>query len=285
MSNFAAPPQLVEDVPYHGVEAMHRFAHRWRDKHLGQWFNVRKLSGFCLLMKRAVYEKVGGLDERFGVGFFDDDDLAERARRAGFELAVAHDLFVHHFGSRSFVGNGIDAEALLDENAQRFAAKWGLPNTGGRRVALRPFVTRPQNGKPAAANPQGPRQDGTGPQMTPMDADNTASLIIYNSFEGEPVGDAAQLSDPRSSARAEAKPPLPLSWSDSPTPTSRLLSYLRPSESSADNNLLSFSSGPANRLFNRPRSAEKKGPRLFDDDCEKRTRSSAAMPRVGGRLV
>ena len=28
-------------------------------------------------------------------------DLAERARRAGFELAVAHDLFVHHFGSRT----------------------------------------------------------------------------------------------------------------------------------------------------------------------------------------
>jgi GT2 family glycosyltransferase len=35
-------------------------------------------------MKRAVYEKIGGLDERLGLGFFDADDLAERARRAGF---------------------------------------------------------------------------------------------------------------------------------------------------------------------------------------------------------
>ena len=85
-----------------------------------------KLSGFCLLMKRAVYEAIGGLDERFGIGFFDDDDLAERARRAGFELAVAHDLFIHHFGSRTFYGNGIDAEKLLDENARRFADKWGV---------------------------------------------------------------------------------------------------------------------------------------------------------------
>ena len=34
------------------------------------------------------------LDERFKLGFFDDDDLGHRARRAGFELAVAHDLFV-----------------------------------------------------------------------------------------------------------------------------------------------------------------------------------------------
>jgi len=139
MSNYAAPPQLVDDVPYHDLEEMRGFARRWRDQHRGQWFTVPKLSGFCLLMKRAVYDAIGGLDERFGLGLFDDDDLAERARRAGFELAVAHDLFIHHFGSRTFAGNGIDAEKLLDENARRFAAKWGLPGTMGRRVALRPW--------------------------------------------------------------------------------------------------------------------------------------------------
>ena len=45
--------------------------------------------------------RLGGLDERFGLGFFDDDDRAERARRAGFELAVAHDLFINHVGCGS----------------------------------------------------------------------------------------------------------------------------------------------------------------------------------------
>ena len=144
MSNYATPPQLVEDVPYRDLDEMHAFARRWRDEHRGKWFTVPKLSGFCLLMKRAVYEAIGGLDERFGLGLFDDDDLAERARRAGFELAVAHDLFVHHFGSRTFAGNGIDAEALLEENARRFAAKWGHDRPRGRRVALRPWVGDPQ---------------------------------------------------------------------------------------------------------------------------------------------
>ena len=139
MSNYATPPQWVESVPYHDIRAMHAFARQWRDQHRGKWSAVRKLSGFCLLMKRAVYETIGGLDERFGIGFFDDDDLAERARRAGFGLAVAHDLFVHHFGSRTFQGNGIDAEKLLDENARRFAAKWGLAAANGKRVALRPW--------------------------------------------------------------------------------------------------------------------------------------------------
>ena len=139
MSNYAPPPQLVEEVPYRDLEEMQVFARRWRDEHGGKWFTVGKLSGFCLLMTRAVHDKVGGLDERFGIGFFDDDDLAERARRAGLQLAVAHDLFVHHFGSRTFAGNGIDAEALLEENARRFADKWGQGRLVGRRVELRPW--------------------------------------------------------------------------------------------------------------------------------------------------
>ena len=91
-------------------------------------------------MKRAVYEAIGGLDEQFGLGLLDDDDLAIRARQAGFELAVAHDLFIHHFGSRTFAGNGIDTERLLSENQQRFAAKWGKRRLRGQRVLLRPFV-------------------------------------------------------------------------------------------------------------------------------------------------
>ena len=133
MSNYAAPPQLVEEVGVSRLEEMQAFARRWRSEHRGQWFTAGKLSGFCLLMKRAVYEAIGGLDERFGLGFFDDDDLAMRARQAGFELAVAHDLFVHHFGSRTFQGNGIDAEKLLEKNGRRFAEKWG--SCGGQWAA------------------------------------------------------------------------------------------------------------------------------------------------------
>src|SRR5262249_41378156 len=103
------------------------------------------------LMTRAVFDAVGSLDERFHLGFFEDDDLAIRARQAGFELAVAMDLFVHHFGSRTFAGHGIDAEALLEENAQRFAAKWGHTVPKGQRVALRPWS------QPAAGPPEVPR--------------------------------------------------------------------------------------------------------------------------------
>ena len=177
MSNYASPPQLVENVPYKSLEQMHGFATRWRDEHRGQWFTAGKLSGFCLLMKRSLYHAIGGLDERFGLGLFDDDDLAIRARQAGFELAVAHDLFIHHFGSRTFAGNGIDAERLLSENGRKFAEKWGLSSGEwqvaggeqevaggyGRAVPLKPW-TSDRRGSP---DPAVSRTGGlpSGPEM------------------------------------------------------------------------------------------------------------------------
>jgi GT2 family glycosyltransferase len=66
MSNYATPPQWVERVPYRDLDEMQVFARRWRDEHRGKWFTVPKLSGFCLLMTRTVFETVGSLDERFG---------------------------------------------------------------------------------------------------------------------------------------------------------------------------------------------------------------------------
>ena len=36
MSNYATPPQLVEDVPYRDLDEMHAFARRWRDEHRGR---------------------------------------------------------------------------------------------------------------------------------------------------------------------------------------------------------------------------------------------------------
>jgi GT2 family glycosyltransferase len=165
------------------------------------------LSGFCLLMKRAVCDAIGGLDERFGLGFFDDDDLAERARRAGFQLAVAHDLFVHHFGSRTFAGNGIDAEKLLDENAGRFAAKWGLNGANGRRVALTPFT----------ANPPIDRHKDFCPQITQINADSDLNFAI----PGNPAAQSEPIINSRSTSSVvhPVRPPI---------------SYLRKSAKSAD---------------------------------------------------
>jgi GT2 family glycosyltransferase len=222
MSNYASPPQLVAEVSYRDLDQMHAFAGRWREEHRGQWFTAGKLSGFCLLMKRAVYDAIGGLDERYGLGLCDDDDLAERARRAGFARTVARDVFVRHFGSRTFLSNGIDAEALLEENARRFAARWGRGVPLGQKVELRPWT---QAGPPPVRSGLGEvgRPQGQGDQNVKFQIPNSKILEPEETRGIAPAPPAAPLvSSAHRCQAAESADGRLLSAADRPGPTARI---------------------------------------------------------------
>ncbi len=61
------------------------------------------LNGFCLCIKRAVLQDIGYLDEEnFGRGYGEEDDYVLRARRAGWQPALADDAYVFHAQSRSY---------------------------------------------------------------------------------------------------------------------------------------------------------------------------------------
>jgi GT2 family glycosyltransferase len=122
MSNYAAPPQLVETVPYrvgpkktsrlegrHGgsdvhvdVEAVGNFAIYFRETNKGKWVEAERLGGFCLALKKEVLTRIGSLDQWTDLSLFDTDILSAKAKQAGYTLAVCRDLFVHHFGARTF---------------------------------------------------------------------------------------------------------------------------------------------------------------------------------------
>ena len=72
------------------------------ERQKGVWFATEKLGFFCVAMRRTLLEKIGCLDENFGLGMFEDDDYCLRAKKAGFSLAVVEDCFVYHKGSVSF---------------------------------------------------------------------------------------------------------------------------------------------------------------------------------------
>lgn len=57
------------------------------------------LSGFCLMMKREVYDKIGGIDELYSPGGFCDNDFLVRATNAGYGAAICTICFIYHFGS------------------------------------------------------------------------------------------------------------------------------------------------------------------------------------------
>jgi O-antigen biosynthesis protein len=125
-SNQVSGPQQVE-VGYDAVGSLDGFAWDWGKTHDGRTETTDRLVGFCLLIRRAVVDALGGFDEQFGVGCFEDDDYCLRALRAGFRAVIARDAFVHHYGGRTFVGSGVDFAALMNENDRRFREKWTAP--------------------------------------------------------------------------------------------------------------------------------------------------------------
>jgi len=152
VSNAATPEQTVE-ASYADAQQMLAFAATHAARFAGQARERDRLSGFCLLVRREVLDAVGAFDERFGLGFFEDDDLSLRARKAGYRLMVAHDVFVHHDGSRTVRALGLDAEGQLRDNLARFIDKWGGDTPEGyRNAGFAPLGTTERRASERAAD-------------------------------------------------------------------------------------------------------------------------------------
>lgn len=114
------------EIHYASMEEMITNAGSFTRKHPGAAFAMPTAAFFCVMLTRAAYEKVGLMDEAFGVGFFEDDDYCRRLAREGFGVLCAEDVFVHHHLSASF--NKLKADAkqkLFETNKAIFEAKWG----------------------------------------------------------------------------------------------------------------------------------------------------------------
>lgn len=98
---------------------------------------VNRLVGFCLLIKREVIERIGGMDEAYPAGF-EDDDYTLRALSAGFRARIALDSFVHHMGHATFTEADIDFAALQEKGWGIFSAKWQAERRNGGYVVQIP---------------------------------------------------------------------------------------------------------------------------------------------------
>ena len=114
------------EVPYRTWLELEDFAAAHTAAHHLQIADIKMLAMYCVAFRRETYEKIGPLDEQYGIGMFEDDDYSERIKAAGLRVICAADVFVHHFGQASFkklIKNG-EYNPLFEENRRRFEAKW-----------------------------------------------------------------------------------------------------------------------------------------------------------------
>lgn len=86
--------------------------------------NVTAVTGACLMVKKAIFNAVQGLDESFKVSL-NDVDLCLRVRKLGFLNVCTPfaELFHYESASRGSDLSGVNAERYNEESA-RFREKW-----------------------------------------------------------------------------------------------------------------------------------------------------------------
>jgi GT2 family glycosyltransferase len=63
-------------------------------------FPTEPLVGFCLLLKKSIWEKLGKFDEMYKL-YGQESDLLMRALKQGYRFAWRHDSWVFHYGEAS----------------------------------------------------------------------------------------------------------------------------------------------------------------------------------------
>lgn len=117
-------PQAVERVSYDGLGELALFSEAWGLRNAGCATDVPLLMGCCLCIKRDVLTRVGKVEEGFGLGNYEDYDFCLRARIAGYKLAIAEDVFIHHDYHASFQANGLNFESENLASLEKFRDKW-----------------------------------------------------------------------------------------------------------------------------------------------------------------
>ena len=101
------PVERLDDIGWDEVAEIALAANR------GRATDVPTGHGFCMLVRRELLDRVGGLNPVFGKGYGEENELCLRATDYGFRHVAAPGAFVEHRESVSF---GDDKEALLRVN-------------------------------------------------------------------------------------------------------------------------------------------------------------------------
>lgn len=143
LSNRVIPEQKVR-IRFPTTQAMHAFCRKFHHRsNPAKWRTSPRLSGFCMAFPAGLVERIGLLDERFGMGTYEDDDYCYRARLAGYRCVIAGDTYVHHLGNRTFRKRGREEfKKILAQNRRYFIDKWGITPEAAARGVLYKIIPK-----------------------------------------------------------------------------------------------------------------------------------------------
>jgi GT2 family glycosyltransferase len=93
---------VASPLPLRSLRDVFAFARFIAEYHGLHFVEDPLLTGDVMLVKRAVFDKIGVMDPRY-YGYFGDIDFGLRCQRAGFQLVCAKGAWLYHEGAASYV--------------------------------------------------------------------------------------------------------------------------------------------------------------------------------------
>ncbi|WP_123068370.1 glycosyltransferase [Massilia aurea] len=124
LTNMIGNEQKI-NIHYSTMEQMASASRKFTRRRKRDLFETDNLAFFCVGIRRSLVEKIGMLDTRYGLGYFEDDDYCRQTFQAGYRIVVVDGVFVHHHLSGSFNKNPELRQQLISENKKKFEEKWG----------------------------------------------------------------------------------------------------------------------------------------------------------------
>jgi len=92
--------------------------------HLPVFHYVPTTVGFCMFIKLDILREFGLMDEKYGKGYNEENDLVMRANRCGFRAALANHAFVYHIGESSFSVSDVPKSNHEDRNSALLKSRY-----------------------------------------------------------------------------------------------------------------------------------------------------------------
>jgi len=84
-----------------------------------------RLAGFCWVIRRDLFNKLGRIDESYGIANFEDTDFYMRAKSKGYKLICSTESKVDHY-SRATCDKVSEVSKLYPINEKKYFNKWKI---------------------------------------------------------------------------------------------------------------------------------------------------------------
>jgi glycosyltransferase involved in cell wall biosynthesis len=129
LANYCAMLQQESAIAtYHDEKSLYEAAKEWSQTHDREVEEVNYVIGFCMAFKKSLWEELGDFDESIWPCSGEEIDFCLKARHKGYPIAIARDVYVHHYGSQTFKAmepEGLNYRDTCVRNDAHLKIKWG----------------------------------------------------------------------------------------------------------------------------------------------------------------